>query len=557
MNNVLTDKLLDVALTYMEGLDCARSLTVAILLRYGEYEQINTLSIDALSYLDADSYFLDACATSFLTKLRTNESASAEQATFEKWLHSEHQCFRTNLRLQPLLHDGFRLDEERMRDFVSLMRKRVRSLIGDYPPEAVFELRFGPGATVSDKASRTTVLDKLSSVPTLTPGAWRLLVPWSGTKWRAALGDELKEVRGNTYFTVPKNALIRRSCGKEPSLNVAYQLGLGRALRKLLKRQGINLDSGQELHRSKAREASITGAFATIDLSSASDCVSTALVELLIPPKWKKYLDVCRSPLTCVNGKWYHLEKYSSMGNGYTFELETLIFVAVCSAVYDYLGEDVSLGDNLLVYGDDIIVKTSMARPVLAALKYFGFTPNTKKTFVEGYFRESCGGDFFKGVPVRGFFLKESPDEPHLVFAASNGIYRASKEASGDPDPRFLRAWFKCLDLLPSHLRRLRGPEGLGDVVIHDENVSLWQTRWRNSIRFIRIYRPAKYRKVFFDWYSPNVQFAAALYNVVLQRPDRVPDDLTGYLRTLSDFGAFIVPRSGVTGYKVGWAPYS
>jgi len=260
--------------------------------------------------------------------------------------------------------------------------------------------------------------------------------------------------------------------------------------------------------------------------------------------------------MTQVKGKWYHLEKFSSMGNGFTFELETLIFSAAVSAVYEMKGLVCTFGVDASVYGDDIIVRTEAAADVIAALKYIGFTTNSDKTFLNGYFRESCGGDYFNGVPVRGYYMKESPNEPHQIIALCNGIYSASKEACGIPDPRFLRCWFKCLDLLPSHIKRLRGPEDLGDIVIHDDNEAHWQYRWRSGIRYLKVWRPAVYRKIYFDRYSHGVRFAAALYGLKLVKPDRYVEP-SGFVRTLSDCGAFIVPRSGVTGYKTGRVPWS
>ena len=145
---------------------------------------------------------------------------------------------------------------------------------------------------------------------------------------------------------------------------------------------------------------------ATIDLSNASDTVAYQLVKLVLPPDWFELLISLRAPFTDMDGKRVRLEKFSSMGNGFTFALETLLFWTLCDTVSN--GE----AQVLRVFGDDIIVDTAHAKACVKALEFFGFTPNAKKTFLEGPFRESCGGDYFNGVSVRAVYVKNLPDEP-------------------------------------------------------------------------------------------------------------------------------------------------
>jgi hypothetical protein len=100
------------------------------------------------------------------------------------------------------------------------------------------------------------------------------------------------------------------------------------------------------------------------------------------------------------------------------------------------------------------------------------------------------------------------------------------------------------LDSIPSHIRRCRGPEDLGDIVIHDE-VRNWDTRTRDSIRSVRVWKPARYRKVFLSRFHSDVTLASFLYGVFLQG-DSSNDELR-----------FLVPRDGVIGYACGWVPFS
>jgi hypothetical protein len=358
-------------------------------------------------------------------------------------------------------------------------------------------------------------------------------------------------VRGNSFFTVPKDASTHRGCAKEPSIPFFYQRALGILMRNRMRRRGINLEVGQDLHRQVACAASISDDSVTIDLTSASDCLAFNLVKLIATPAWFEQLNLCRSPYTLIEGRWVRLEKFSSMGNGYTFELETAVFASIAMAA---CGPGHVYGRDVYVYGDDIIVPKDKALDVLASLKFFGLTPNMKKTFLEGPFRESCGGDFFDGVGVRPFQLEEDPNEPQKLISFANGIRRMACQNGSSPlrwrDLR--RAWFRCLDLLPAPIRRCRGPQALGDAVIHDDE-DQWDKRSRNSIRYIRSYRPATYRKVAWEGYAYDVQYAAALYGVTL-----LPQQRVGSPPMRGDRDRrWLVPRDGVTGYKVGWIPYS
>jgi len=353
----------------------------------------------------------------------------------------------------------------------------------------------------------------------------------------------MKIVRGDKYFTVDKDARTRRSCGKQPSLNVTFQLPLGKVLRGRLRRGGINLDEGQTTHKELARASSLTGHLATIDLSSASDCIAESAVRLLLPPDWFELLDRTRTHLTEVDGRWVWLEKFSSMGNGFTFELETLVFlVAICG-----LSDTLVPGENVYVYGDDIIVPTEWAEAVLGALRWWGFSPNQEKTFISGEFRESCGGDYFRGVDVRPYYWKENISEPARLISLANGIRRTflKEVVIGTPQERQIRkTWFGVLDRIPSHVRACRGPEALGDVVLHDE-VSRWDVRVRDSIRYIRGWAPVKYREVYLSRFSNDVQWASLLYGVELSGDARFDDN------------RYVVPRDGVTGYGRKWIPFS
>lgn len=554
-----------VALSFYEALDTPRSLACSMLLKSGELEQLTQLACDPLTYLSAETYTLDAGATHFLRKCAalTIDNVDPASVAVLKWKAAEKQCAVSNHRLRRYEEGGPFSHPSELR-FYSLI-KRARSIIykaiGSSPDFSRFEGKFGPGATLSDKARACSLPDKISSVPTSTADLknhQRLWNVFESSKWADVVRSQHNgvcfEERGNTYFSVPKDATTDRGCGKEPSVNAFLQLGAGRQLRSLLKTCGLDLVNGQQFHKDLAQKASITGLLCTLDLSSASDTVCRVLVRLLLPSEWFVALEALRSKTTLLEGKVYILEKFSSMGNGFTFELETLLFTALSLAA---MGEDSWVqvhSGNVSVYGDDIIVPTHAYDVVREALEFAGFTLNEKKSFHTGSFRESCGGDFFSGKAVRPHFLKEDPDEPQKLISLANGIRRfASQSSVPDSVSGRLRAtWLRVLHLIPSSVRQCVGPEGLGDIVIHDDP-SRWRIRWKYNkayqrpIGYVRAYRPSKFRKLQFGRYSYDAQFAMLLYldqgeNSYFLPSSSDDDDRRQFLS-----------RDAVLGYKVGW----
>jgi hypothetical protein len=244
-------------------------------------------------------------------------------------------------------------------------------------------------------------------------------------------------------------------------MNIYAQLGLGSVMRRKLKRVGIDLDD-QTPNQRAAKVGSITDSLATIDLSSASDTVAKELVRLLLPQGWFDVLDLTRSKIGFYEGKWLRYEKFSSMGNGYTFELETLIFWGLMTAVCTELDIDTSV----LVYGDDIVVPVAAYSLAEEVLTWCGFTLNKQKSFWQGPFRESCGKDYFNGVEVRPFFQKEVPNEVETLFRLANGIRQvASRRNNRDGcDRRLFAPWQRVVRALPRPIaQNCRVPAHAGD----------------------------------------------------------------------------------------------
>lgn len=214
---------------------------------------------------------------------------------------------------------------------------------------------------------------------------------------------------------VPKNDRISRTICTEPVLNMFYQLGIGQLLTDRLKTYfGIMLEYQSEVNRKMARIGSEAGLIGTIDLESASDTISLALIKDVIPKDQLAYFLACRSDFAKVRGQRHELHMISSMGNGFTFALQTVIFACAVRAVYSSLG----IFRQVAVFGDDIICESRAYQRLVRFLTILGFKVNGQKSFNTGPFRESCGHDVFKGIMVRGVYVKalNNTTDIHVAF---------------------------------------------------------------------------------------------------------------------------------------------
>jgi hypothetical protein len=267
-------------------------------------------------------------------------------------------------------------------------------------------------------------------------------------------------------------------------------------MKKRLGLYGVDL-LDQGVNRSLAERGSVDGSLATVDLSSASDTVAYALVMSLLPPDWFDLLDRFRSERVEYQGVVIELEKFSSMGNAYTFELESLIFYALSLSVCEFLdiaGGPIFENGRLLsrrwpisVYGDDIIVPTSAIELLYATLKWCGFTVNTAKSYHVGGFRESCGADWMFGFDVRPWYLKKEVSERSLYIAHNFFMRKGERSLARIVLSRTVKKF------------RLFGPDGYGDghligtYVLRRPREAGWEGGYFRSWRGV----PNRYEKEF------------------------------------------------------------
>jgi hypothetical protein len=450
----------EVILKYFEALDCPRSLTAAILFRNKEYKQLVELSIDPLQYEFA-AEFKDAYqATKFLSKNQFLETGiEREQVALDKFFEFEKQCKRTN--------SLFRTGADYIEDFNPLsngslllaMSRKIRSILGEFDAEELFDrASWGPGVSTLVKGELTFGANKFQLETGITRDLYPLvkdLFPLTYPSWwnhLQSIEDFPQFQVGNQVVTVPKDSKADRVIAIEPGINLWFQLGLGKMLRDRLARTGVNLRS-QKRNQNLAKLASCTGKLVTVDFSSASDSISSSLVQALFSNEesltWFKVMDLIRSKYGTYDKSTFKWAKFSSMGNGFTFELESLIFYTAAFVTCKGYGADVR---SISVYGDDVVIPIEAYEPFRQLCEFLGFTVNIQKSYSSGCFRESCGSHYYNGVDCKPIFLKEKIATPQHVFNVAN-ILRIRSHSYYGCDSRFRSLFYFLVHSLPHKLR--------------------------------------------------------------------------------------------------------
>lgn len=402
--------------------------------------------------------------SSFLKKFPIKgDNSSCEAAALEKFKLGERQCEETNNRLLAT--------KSHFSSVVAVTQQIIQDILGPVGNKFLRKkVQFGPGSTVNDNERNYTETGKFFKFTD------RLVVPRRQRMYLAAhlssqyawmetlrlhyhINDtgrtrfEVEKLVFDKHFKVvddnfcnkitfvPKNADEHRAIGVELNGSILLQKVFGDFIRDRLLKFGLNLNS-QDRNVHFARLAK-TFEFATVDIANASNTLSYETVKLLLPNEWFTHLDCLRSHYGECKPLDYHTKysMFSSMGNGFTFELESLIFYATSLATF-MVRNDYNLNlakKNVAVYGDDLIVPQDCYKSLVQNLDYIGFKTNESKSFFSGNFFESCGSDFYDGVDVRPFFLKrEIKTIKDAYFLCNSLLFKSIKTRNGFLFPAYL-----------------------------------------------------------------------------------------------------------------------
>jgi hypothetical protein len=245
--------------------------------------------------------------------------------------------------------------------------------------------------------------------------------------------------------SVPKTQKTPRIIAIEPSTIQYVQQGILEAMNDTIHSTFLNEFIGtkdQTPNQVLAKEGSLNRDLATLDLSEASDRVSSKLVETLMlnHPLSREAVFACRSQRASVPGQGVvPLNKFASMGSALCFPFEAMVFLTII-----LLGIERELGHQFTnkrdlypfigrvrVYGDDLIVPIEFVHTVVDLLEHFGARVGRPKSFWNGSFRESCGKEYYDGhdvsiVKVRRMFPLQRQQVAEVVSLVSlrNQMYQ-------------------------------------------------------------------------------------------------------------------------------------
>ena len=450
-----------------------------------------------------------------------NPGLDQDGTAWSKFVLTEVACCETNDRLasaQRWFGDSRFTIETDDKEMNSVMRKArgilkdilgplygPTSLLGDGESTSLYGIgyfRHGEKACSEAQRAKGASYLRLTRTPTVTMNCgnalasvvrrmpfWASGFGWSGRVTGSAPGEgtDFSITAGARTAFVPKDWKTSRVIAIEPSGNLFLQKAIGNRIRERMRRAVITTsvavqsvigfkfcDLNDQVTNQKLAQigsaADGCAKLATIDLSSASDTVSTKLCELLLPQEWFSALMVTRSPTMSdpYTGRVRYLEKVASMGNGWTWELESALFYALSRATVEHLAIPEW---TVSTYGDDIIINTEAVPLLFRVLSYCGFEVNEKKSHHTGSFRESCGKHYFKGHDVTPFYIRRRPKTLEDVIAIHNRVVEWSfhRDCKGDIVPGYfrdsrmagvLKLLLKCV---PNQHKDLVVPIGFGD----------------------------------------------------------------------------------------------
>jgi hypothetical protein len=443
---------------FLSSIDTPRALTVWLLYSEKQHDQLSALDIDPNLYTNPYRFRLDYVATQFLSKasfLKT--SFDRKKVAVSKFLKFEDLCGQTNRRFLSPLSDP--LNNGSNVWLLHATKRKIEMILGDYScDEFVDNANWGPGVSTLINGEEVSGFNKFHAERGITPDLYSLVSPWFSVAyplWSEHLtrsyGDEWMIFQGgNKIVTVPKNSKTDRVIAIEPGINLWFQKAIGTMIRRRLSRFRIDLND-QSINQQLAWQSSSDETLATVDFSSASDSISLEVVRELIPPRWFQIMDAARSKVGIADGKPFVWKKFSSMGNGFTFELESLIFYAAALAVNEYLDYD----SPVSVYGDDVIIDSRSFALFSEFSAFLGFRVNEQKSFSSGHFRESCGSHYFSGVDCKPIFLKERLSNVETVYKLANSLRMLAHRFGFNRrcDASLRDAWLHLYDRVPPNLR--------------------------------------------------------------------------------------------------------
>lgn len=331
--------------------------------------------------------------------IMTGEGENLEGATAQKF-------FDVQLRIGHKMPMSYRASE-----VCRLARRYVKDVLGNDPYKHPELFRWGKRACIGVPYRESYLHSRINTL-TGSPAhiRWFQKFRLDDGLLNRVLPDQYIETNRLVADFVPKKWNILRLIMKNTNIGSFYTAGLGDTIVHLWKEYGYDLHSRAERHRVRVKKYSQDRSYVTADLSSASDCFTPELVKRLVPYSWYKALNLGRIRYATVHDmNNCQMQSFMTMGIGFTFPLQSLLFYSIIRATMELVGFRDFRG--ISVFGDDLIYPTKAHAYVSTILADLGFTLNSEKTYDHAEFRESCGADFYVGVDVRPY----QPEGTHTL----------------------------------------------------------------------------------------------------------------------------------------------
>lgn len=372
----------------------------------------------------------------------TEAHASDFKETFHGFEKSPHFRARADAHLPPS-----RKELSIVLGILDKVSGILTASLGHYCPSD-WRFKHGPGAVAEYTGSANKFAWRIWSDTLETEFPYADYAFHSYSAW-AKRSDDHPDVGSqephSRLIAVPKSYSKPRLIAAEPSANQWCQQNIWHYFSE--QSRACWIDSfvrfdDQRINGQLARSASEDGRLATVDLSAASDRVSTHVVEAVFRanPGLLRSLRACRTrsvsqTLSARAPEIIRLRKFCTMGSACTFPVESLIFLVVavsCVLVTRGLKATVqnieSLRGSISIYGDDIVAPVDSRELLVSTLEMLHFKVNADKSFWSGNFRESCGVEAFRGVDVTPAFwhcwYDGKPGSLASVVAVANNFYQ-------------------------------------------------------------------------------------------------------------------------------------
>lgn len=253
----------------------------------------------------------------------------------------------------------------------------------------------------------------------------------------AQSGELIQDAATSRFRFVPKtNQKARGICIEENEVQWLQQALRSALVSRIeshpLTKGYVNFTS-QQINRQLALTASATKEKATLDMSSASDRISRALVSFLFgrnKPLLDAILAVSTETVELPDlGSGYvesfPINKIAPMGSAICFPIMALVHFSLIKAILRFSSVPRDKISEVYVYGDDIIVNRECVDAIYDYLPLYGMKFNTEKSFTHSHFRESCGLHAYEGHEVTPVRFKTAYN--HLRTSDVPGLLRLEK----------------------------------------------------------------------------------------------------------------------------------